>query len=90
MGIAGKERIRKYRERQKAKGNKVLQVIVSKESIEMIEVLKKVLAKNENYTNGEIIDFCLYLTKKALDECDNEFLIKVLSEYKKIFKINKG
>jgi hypothetical protein len=52
----------------------------------MIEVLKKVLAKNQNYTNGEIIDFGLFLTKKALDELDNSFLIKVLSEYKQIYK----
>ena len=82
MGISGKDRIKKYREKQKARGNKVIQVIVSKESVEMIEVLKKVLAKNENYTNGEIIDFGLFLTKKALDELDNSFLIKVLSAYK--------
>ena len=82
MGMSGKDRIRKYREKQKAKGNKVLQVIISKESVEMIDVLKKVLAKNQSYTNGEIIDFGLFLTKKALDELDNSFLIKVLSEYK--------
>ena len=85
MGISGKDRIKKYREKQKAKGNKVLQVIVSRESVEMIEVLKKVLAKTQNYTNGEIIDFGLFLSKMALDECDNNFLIKVLSEYKKIY-----
>ena len=88
MGISGKDRIKKYRDKQKAKGNKVLQVIVNKESIEMIEVLKKVLAKNQNYTNGEIIDFSLFLSKMALDECDNSFLIKVLSEYKKIYNKN--
>lgn len=82
MVISGKDRIKKYREKQKVKGNKVLQVIVSKESVEMIEVLKKVLAKNQNYTNGEIVDFSLFLTNKALDELDNNFLIKVLSEYK--------
>jgi hypothetical protein len=82
MGMSGKDRIKQYRERQKAKGNKVLQVIVNRESVEMIEILKKVLAKNKNYTNGEIIDFGLFLTKKALDELDNDFLIKVLSEYK--------
>ena len=88
MGISGKDRIKKYRENQKAKGNKVLQVIVSKESVEMIEVLKKVLAKNQSYTNGEIIDFGLFLTKKALDELDNGFLIKVLSEYKEKYHKN--
>ena len=87
MGISGKDRIKQYRERQKAKGNKVLQVIVNRESVEMIEILKKVLAKNKNYTNGEIIDFGLFLTKKALDELDNDFLIRVLSEYKE--KYNK-
>lgn len=88
MGISGKDRIRKYREKQAAKGNKVLQVIISKESVEMIEVLKKVLAKNQRYTNGEIIDFGLFLTKKALDELDNDFLIKVLSEYKQRYNKN--
>ena len=88
MGISGKDRIKKYRERQKEKGNKVLQVIVSKESAEIMEVLKKVLAKNNNYTNGEIIDFSLFLTNKALDELDNDFLIKVLAEYKQ--KYNKN
>ncbi len=88
MGISGKDRIKKYRENQKAKGNKVLQVIVSRESVEMIEVLKKVLAKNQSYTNGEIIDFGLFLTKKALYELDNIFLIKVLSEYKEKYHKN--
>ena len=88
MGISGKDRIKKYRERQKVRGKKVLQVIVSKESIDMIEVLKKVLAKNQTYTNGEIIDFGLFLTKKALDELDNSFLIKVLSEYKEKYHKN--
>ena len=88
MGISGKDRIRKYREKQKGKGNKVLQVIISRESVEMIEVLKKVLAKNQKYTNGEIIDFGLFLTKKALDELDNSFLIKVLFEYKQIYNKN--
>jgi hypothetical protein len=80
--------IKKYRKKQKAKGNKVLQVIISKESVEMIEALKRVLAKNQNYTNGEIIDFSLFLSKMALDECENNFLIKVLSEYKKIYNKN--
>ena len=88
MGMSGKDRVKKYREKQKAKGNKVLQVVISKESVEMIEVLKKVLAKNQNYTNGEIIDFGLFLTKKALDELDNSFLIKVLFEYKQIYNKN--
>ena len=88
MVISGKDRIRKYREKQKAKGNKVLQVVIRRESVEMIEVLKKVLAKNQKYTNGEIIDFSLFLTKKALDELDNSFLIKVLSEYKQNYQKN--
>ena len=90
MGISGKDRIRKYREKQKEKRNKVLQVIITGESVEMIDVLKKVLAKNEKYTNGEIIDFGLFLTKRALDECDNEFLIKVLSEFKNKYNKNKA
>lgn len=82
MVISGKDRIRKYREQQKIKGNKVLQVIIKKESVEILEALKNVLTKNRKYTNGEIIDFVLLLTQKALDECDNDFLVKVLSEFK--------
>ncbi len=82
MGIPGKERVRKYREKQKLKGNKVLQVVIKKESIEILEALKKVLTKNKRYTNGDIIDFSLLLTEKALNECDNDFLVNVLSEFK--------
>ena len=82
MVISGKERIRKYREKQKLKGNKVLQVIIKRESIEILDALKKVLSKNKKYTNGEIIDFVLLLAQKALDECDNDFLVGVLSEFK--------
>ena len=82
MGVPGKERIKKYRERQKSKGNKLIQVIIKKDSVEILEALKKVLTKNKKYTNGEIIDFSLLLTEKALDECDNDFLVKVLSEFK--------
>ena len=88
MGMSGKDRIKKYREKQKVIGKKVSQVIISKESVDMIEVLKKVLAKNQNYTNGEIIDFALFLTKNALDELDNSFLIKTLSEYKEKYHKN--
>lgn len=83
MVISGKERIRKYREKQKLKGNKVLQVIIKKESSEILDALKNVLTKNKKYTNGEIIDFVLLLTKNALDECDDDFLMRVLSEYKR-------
>ena len=82
MVISGKERIRKYREKQKLKGNKVLQVIIKRESIEILDALKKVLSKNKKYTNGEIIDFVLLLAQKALDECDDNFLVGVLSEFK--------
>jgi hypothetical protein len=82
MVISGKERVRKYREKQKLKGNKVLQVIIKKESTEILEALKNVLTKNKQYTNGEIIDFVLLLAQKALDECDNDFLVGVLSEFK--------
>lgn len=82
MGTSGKDRVRKYRERQKEKGNKVLQAVISKESTDILEALKKVLTKNSHYTNGEIIDFALLLTEKALDECDDSFLIKVLQEFK--------
>lgn len=82
MVISGKDRIRKYREKQKLKGNKVLQVIIKRESTEILEALKKVLTKNKKYTNGEVIDFVLLLAQKALDECDNDFLVGVLSEFK--------
>jgi len=82
MVTSGKDRIRKYREKQKLKGNKVLQVIIKRESTEILDALKKVLSKNKKYSNGEIIDFVLLLAQKALDECDNDFLVGVLSEFK--------
>lgn len=82
MVTPGKDRIRKYREKQKLKGNKILQVIIKEESVEILEALKKVLTKSKKYTNGEIIDFVLLLAQKALDECDNDFLVGVLSEFK--------
>ena len=90
MGKTGKDRIREYRERQKARGNKELNAIINKESAEIFEVLKKILNRKGQYTNGDIMDFILFLTRKVFKEFDEDFLTKTIREFKENHSKNQN
>ena len=85
MTIPVKERVKRYREKKKAEGNRELHVMIKEASFKRLELLKprlKKIHKLDKCSNGTIVDKAL----EHLDESTGNRLKKIVLQLTKDFQ----